>query len=240
VKVSIIIPAYNSEKYLRESIESCLNQTIKPYEVIVINDGSTDRTEDIIISYIPFGVVYAMNTKNKGIGYTRARGVKIAKGDYIGFCSADDILNPNYIESMLTYAKLYPNSIFYSDYEIIDENGEKTTEARSPEFSSYEDFVNAVIESAKNDRMFVCYNIFASAKLLKENNFDEEKRFGEDLEHLLRCILVKKIRFVHIPFSLFKYRIHRKMVTQKRWNEIHKNNLETFKKINLLLGKNVL
>jgi len=238
-KVSIIIPAYNAEKYLEEAIKSCLDQTVRPYEIIVINDGSTDRTEEIALSYLPAGVVYAFNSENRGIGYTRAKGVKIAKGDYIGFCSADDKLNPNFIEAMLSYAKSYPNSILYSDYELIDENGNKVGEARSPDFENYSEFVNACIETAKNHRMFVTYNIFAPTKLLRANNFDENYRMNEDLEHLLRCLLVKKIRFVHVPFLLFKYRIHRGMMTQKKRDEIIKNNLKTFRKINMLLKQNI-
>jgi len=216
-KVSIIIPAYNAEKYLEEAIKSCLDQTVRPYEIIVINDGSTDRTEEIALSYLPAGVVYAFNSENRGIGYTRAKGVKLAKGDYIGFCSADDKLNPNFIEAMLSYAKSYPNSILYSDYELIDENGNKVGEARSPDFENYSEFVNACIETAKNHRMFVTYNIFAPTKLLR----------------------AKKIRFVHVPFLLFKYRIHRGMMTQKKRDEIIKNNLKTFRKINMLLKQNI-
>jgi glycosyltransferase involved in cell wall biosynthesis len=239
-KVSIIIPAYNVEKYLAQAIESCLNQTIKPYEILVINDGSTDKTEDIALSYIPAGVVYNKNLENKGIGYTRAKGVNLAKGDYICFLSADDMLNENYIEAMLTYAKQYPDSILYSDFEMIDEEGNKIQESRSPEFDDYNQFIQAVIESAKQNRMFTAYSIFSSTKLLKENNFDPSYRANEDLEHLLRCVLVKKIRFVHVPFLLWKYRISRQMMTQRLgWEKIKENNLRTFKKINTLLGQNI-
>lgn len=251
-KVSVIIPVFQGEEYLAQAIKSCLDQTVKPFEVIIIDDGSTDKTVEIIksweqiVSEVEEGVLKKspiklyQNEQNEGIGYSRKRGVDLAKGDYIAFISADDALEPNFIEAMLSYVKSYPNCIFYSDFEVIDENGNKKGEVRSPEFSDYNQFVQACINSAKQDKMFVCYNIFAPAKLLKENNFDSEKNYGEDLEHLLRCILVKNIKFVHVPWILFKYREHKKMMTQQKWNEIHENNLKTFEKINSLIGKPIL
>lgn len=276
-KVSVIIPVFQGEKYLAQAIQSCLNQTVKPFEIIIIDDGSTDKTVEIIKSWecvieriskseadeedikrldlekiakekgfdLSRGAIIEekhriyktpiklyQNEKNMGIGYTRKKGVDLAKGDYIAFCSADDVLEPNFIEAMLSYAKSFSDSILFSDFETIDENGNKKGEVRSPEFADYKQFIQACINSAKADKMFVCYNIFTPAKLLKENNFDPEKTFGEDLEHLLRCILIKNIKFIHVPFILFKYREHKKMMTQQKWNEIHQNNLNTFEKIN--------
>ena len=251
-KVSVILPVFQGEEYLAQAIESCLNQTVKPFEVIIIDDGSTDKTVEIIKSWeelvteVEEGILKKspiklyQNEQNEGIGFSRKKGVDLAKGDYISFCSADDVLEPNFIEAMLNYAKYYPDSILYSDFLIIDENGNKKGEARSPEFNNYDQFVQAVLNSARQNKMFVCYNIFGPAKLLKENNFDESMRFGEDLEHLLRCILVKNVKFVHIPWILFKYREHGKMVTQQRWNEIAANNRKTFDKINSLIRQNIL
>jgi len=250
-KVSVIIPVFQGEEYLAQAIESCLNQTVKPFEIIIIDDGSTDKTVEIIKSWeqlvaeVEEGILKKspiklyQNEKNEGIGFSRKRGIDLAKGDYIAFVSADDVLETNFIESMLSYAKSFPNSILFSDFEIIDENENKKGEVRSPEFTDYNQFIQACINSAKQNKMFVCYNIFAPTKLLKENNFDSEKTFGEDLEHLLRCILIKKIKFVHVPWILFKYREHHGMQTVKKRSQIHENNLATFRKINMLTQQNI-
>jgi glycosyltransferase involved in cell wall biosynthesis len=236
MSVTIGIPTYNTPlKYLAQAVNSALNQTRKPDEILVIDDGSNPA-----VAFKIKGIKTIRNQRNMGIGFSRKLIVDLCKTDYLGFVSADDMLEPNYIETMLNYAKAYPDSIFYSDYFIIDEEGNKTGEARSPNFNDYDQFIQEVIDSAKKDKMFVCYNIFAPTKLLKENNFDVEKKFGEDLEHLLRCVLVKNIKFIHIPFPLFCYRIHKGMMTSKKWNEIHENNLKTFEKINSLLGRTIL
>lgn len=240
-KVSVIIPVYNGEKFIKDCIQSVLNQTRPADEIIVVDDGSVDNTcklvQDISTN---INIKIVKNEKNMGIGYTRAKGIEFVQGDYVAFISADDLMNENFLETMLSYAAAYPDSIFYSDFEIIDENGNKTGEARSPEFPSYEEFVQAVLNSARQNKMFTCYNTFGPSKLWKENNFDGTMMFGEDLEHLLRCVLIKKINFVHVPWILFKYRTHPNMVTQQRWNEIAANNRKTFDKINSLMGKPVL
>ena len=240
--VSLVIPVYNEEKFVAKAIESCLDQTVKPKEIIVIDDGSTDKTPDIVrdFMYRYDKIVYIRNSKNMGIGYSRWRGVKDASGDYIAFCSADDALCPNFIEVMLEYSKKYPDSILYSDYYICDENLKVIGTFKAPEFRSYEDFVIRVISEAKRHTMFVCYNIFSPSNILKKYNFDPEKRFGEDLEHLLRCVLVHKVKFAHVPVPLFYYRTHPMTTTSRRIKDIPANNLKTFEKINRLLGRKVL
>jgi len=235
VSVTIGIPAFNSAKYLSKAINSCYNQTIKPKEIIVVDDGSEDETPSIVKALKSFynNIRLISNAENKGIGFTRNLIVRECRTKYLAFCSADDELEKNFIQTMLNYAKKYPNAFLYSDYKLIDEIGEFKGAVISPSFKNYDEFTQAVIETAKQDRMFVCYNLFASTKLWKENNFNPEKRFGEDLEHLLKCI-TKKIPFIHIPFALFRYRIHSTMVTQQKKSEIHENNLDTLRKVGLL------
>lgn len=87
---SIIIPAYNSEKYLSITLESLINQSYQNFEVILINDGSTDSTQDIIEDYCQkFSNFKSISQKNQGVGTARNNGMKIAKGDYIGFLDSD-------------------------------------------------------------------------------------------------------------------------------------------------------
>lgn len=244
-KISVIIPCYNGEKYLKEAIDSIINQTVKPFEIIYIDDCSTDNSFHIAFSHegqhvLENGIRCFKNEKNEGIGFARKRGTDVADGDFIYFLSADDVLMPNAIEAMLSYAEQYPDSILYSDFSIIDESGNKTGESRSPEFNDYDQFTQAVIQSAKQDKMFTCWNVFSPIEIQKKVGYDENLRFGEDLDFLLRSILIHKIKYVHIPFHLFSYRIHREMMTTLKWNEIHANNLKTFEKINSLLGKKIL
>lgn len=90
-KISVIMPVYNGEKYLREAIDSILNQTFSDFEFIIINDASKDSTEEIIKSYDDDRIVYLKNEQNLGVAGTLNRGLDIAKGEYIARMDADDI-----------------------------------------------------------------------------------------------------------------------------------------------------
>ena len=95
--VSIIIPTYNDQETIKKCLDSALVQTIKPYEVIVVNDASTDNTHDILMSFGP-RIKVITHTANHGVGVSRGDGIKAASGDYVFFLDADDWLEPNALE----------------------------------------------------------------------------------------------------------------------------------------------
>ena len=95
--ISIIVPIYNAEKYISKCLDSIINQTKKELEIILINDGSTDRTEEIIKKYQDKRIRYFKN-KNQGIGKTRNFGIDKAKGKYLLFLDSDDFLVENACE----------------------------------------------------------------------------------------------------------------------------------------------
>ena len=102
VKVSIIVPAYNVEKYLDETMESIINQDFSGYEVILINDGSKDNTQKIIDKYkrqYP-EMIHAYTQENCGQSATRNRALEYVDGEYIAFVDADDILCPDYLKTL--------------------------------------------------------------------------------------------------------------------------------------------
>ena len=89
-KLSVVIPVYNTEQYLPRCIESLINQTYKNIEIVIINDGSTDKTDSIIKKYINDSRIKYYNRSNHGIGKTRNFGIKEATGEYITFIDSDD------------------------------------------------------------------------------------------------------------------------------------------------------
>ena len=89
--VSVILPVYNSEKYIAEAVDSVLSQTYEKLELIVINDGSTDCSENIIKNYKDSRIVYIKNKKNVGVAMARNKGIQIASGSYIAFIDSDDV-----------------------------------------------------------------------------------------------------------------------------------------------------
>ena len=105
-KISIVIPAYNTEKYIKKCLDSIINQTYKNKEIIIIDDASTDNTLLEIEKYHDNACVKIIkNKENKGQAYSRNKAIKIASGDYIGFIDSDDFIEPDMLEKLYSKAK---------------------------------------------------------------------------------------------------------------------------------------
>ena len=98
------MPVYNAGRYLSQAVQSILEQTYKDFELIIINDGSTDNSKTVIESFNDNRIRYFENEKNSGIVYSRNKGLKLAKGEYIGMFDADDIAYPEKFEKQIIIA----------------------------------------------------------------------------------------------------------------------------------------
>ena len=105
--VSIIIPTYNYGIYLSTAIQSCLNQTYKPIEIIIVDDGSTDNTKDLIKEFNDSVIYFFQN--NSGVSAARNKGLELAKGNYLAFLDSDDYLTKDSIEVKMEILKKYPD-----------------------------------------------------------------------------------------------------------------------------------
>lgn len=126
MKISIIVPVYNVEKYLSKCLDSLVTQTIDDYEVIVVNDGSTDRSREIIedfLSRYPERIV-ALETPNAGQGHARNLALQIAKGDFLGFVDSDDWIDKNMYRAMYEIAMDKDADIVVCDMVDYFESGE--------------------------------------------------------------------------------------------------------------------
>ncbi len=111
-KVSVIVPIFNTEKFLSKSLTSLINQTLSDIEIICVNDGSTDNSLNIIIEYANNDSrIKIINQENKKQGAARNAGLQIAKGEYIGFVDSDDWVDPDYFEKLYNTAKKYNSDI---------------------------------------------------------------------------------------------------------------------------------
>lgn len=126
--VSIITSCYNSEKFIRETYDSILNQTHTNWEWIVIDDDSSDNTFSIIknISLIDSRVYVYKNNQNEGAAYSRNIGIKLAKGDYMTFIDSDDLWYPCFLEKVLQFITNYNYIMVFTSYEIRDESLKKS------------------------------------------------------------------------------------------------------------------
>lgn len=126
IKVSVITPTYNDEKYIRQTINSVLSQTHVNLELIIIDDCSSDDTVNIVKSFHDKRIVLIENGKNQGAAYSRNIGIKLSSGDYIAFLDGDDIWENKKLENQIQFME--DNNYFFTatKYSLIDDDGKKT------------------------------------------------------------------------------------------------------------------
>lgn len=214
VTISVIMPVYNGEKYIKEAIDSILNQSYEDFELIIINDGSNDATEEIILSYSDNRIIYLKNDINLKLIKTLNKGVKLAKGKYIARMDADDIAFPNRFETQLKYFMQYPNIGIVNGRSFYLYTSGRIKKPISffwkPEASPYlQPFTNTVSHPS----------VMVLAELLKNNLYlaNDEALHIEDWELWLR-LYSKGIQCITTNEPLLYYRI-----TDTSINSLYKN-----------------
>ena len=123
ILISVVMPVYNGEKYLKDAIDSILNQTHTDFEFIIVNDGSTDNTANIIDSYVDSRIIH-VRQENRGLPKALNVGASISKGEYIARMDADDISLPNRLKSQYLFFKSNSDiSVLAGSFSYIDEKG---------------------------------------------------------------------------------------------------------------------
>lgn len=134
IKISVIVPNYNYERYLKQRIESVLNQTYPPYEVILMDDCSTDGSVAILESYRKHPLVsrIMINDTNSGSTFKQwDKGIKVATGDYIWIAESDDFCDLHLLEELVTCLSVRPNTVIaYSTVMVVNQDGEKRDSVR--------------------------------------------------------------------------------------------------------------
>jgi glycosyltransferase involved in cell wall biosynthesis len=131
VKVTVILPVYNVEKYLKQCLDSILNQTLKNIEVICIDDGSTDNSYKVLRNYsLKDSRVYVLRQENKGAGAARNRGLDVANGEYLSFLDSDDFFAPTMLEEMYELAKANDNDIVICKTKAFNQQTKKEEQTK--------------------------------------------------------------------------------------------------------------
>jgi glycosyltransferase involved in cell wall biosynthesis len=215
-KVSVVVPVYNVEKYLAKCLDSLVNQSIDSYEILVINDGTKDQSQDIIDQYVKNypDIVKSFIKPNGGLSDARNFGVKQAKGEYIAFIDSDDWVDSQMMEKLFNKAKMTQADIAVCDMEYVYEDG-------STEASSGGDFSCVDVLEFPN---IVTINNSACNKLYRTQLFEviefEKGIWYEDLATIPKLISISN-RIVKVDEPLYKY--------FQRWNSIvHTQNPKVF------------
>lgn len=203
VKVSVIIPVYNVEKYIEQCVESVLNQTLKEIEIIIVNDGTQDNSIQKIEKYMKDKRIILINKENGGISSARNTGLKIAKGEYVSFIDSDDFIEPHMIEEL--YNESSGMDIVFSNFVRIDD--EKNIEIDEQSFKNLS--VNEGIYFYNIKYGYVWNRIYNRNFLLKSNIKFIEGMLLEDLLFSLEVLsLAKKVKYINK--NHYFYRIKRK------------------------------
>jgi len=193
-KVSIIVPIYNAEEYIRRCIDSLINQTYKNIEIILLNDGSTDSTDKIIKSYKDKRINY-IKKENTGIGNTRNLGILKSTGDYIMFIDSDDYMELNAVEVLV-------NKAISNNYDLVVCNYYLNTPSTELKISFPDSIDNTNIISNPNiltDINYAPWNKIYHKKLfLNDNNRFVEGIKYEDAPFVIESICAsKKVGFTN-------------------------------------------
>ncbi len=213
-KVSVIIPVYNSEKFLKFSIESVLNQSYSDIEIISVDDGSTDESLKILRKYE--NKISIIEQNNRGLTSALNAGIKKMNGKWFKWLSPDDVLEPHAIETLVNHAKkLGDNTIVYSNWEIIDQENNKLRDFSE---SNYNELGNFEF----NVRLLDGQQINVNTTLIPSSLFekgcsmqDHEDPVVVDYDFFLRAGILFGTRFHLVPESLLKYRIHTNQLSHK-------------------------
>lgn len=210
LKVSIIIPVYNGEKYIEKAINSALKQTYNNIEVIVVNDGSVDNTEQICKSYGK--KIKYFKKENGGVSSALNVGIKNMTGEYFSWLSHDDLYFPEKIEKQIAYLNKLNmrNVILYSDYWCMDKNEKLFSEPciidkdlvdEKPLYALLRGFVNGITLLIPREAFNKC------------GYFDESLRCTQDYDLWWR--MFKEYDFLHMQELITKTRIHKNQDTKK-------------------------
>ena len=208
IKLSVIVPCYKVEKYLPACLDSLINQTLDDIEIICINDGSPDGCIDILRSYEAAnpGKVVVIDKKNEGVWRGRFDGIRIAKGEYIGFVDSDDTVAPNFAEVLYRSAKVSDADISVCGFKRIDLETNKvlSVEMCSPR----EDFVISEEPGRLIELNGAPWNkAFRSSILKSMNDLEEPPTVLDDLAFHLLVYLEARGKVVFSDVPLINYMV---------------------------------
>jgi len=213
MKYSVIIPTYNNGKYLPESLGSALNQTVSPHDVIVVDDGSTDNTPDVIKPYLSDTRIKYIRTENRGVSAARNTGIEMANSELIAFLDADDIWLPNKLEAQLPLFNNPRVGVVYSLRQPFNEHGLIKNYEHVKVFRG--DVLRHLME-----HNFICL----SSAVVKRECFDKAGLFdvrfshGEDM-HLWLRIAAEGYEFEYVSMVLVDRREGGEASRRQNWDK---------------------
>jgi glycosyltransferase involved in cell wall biosynthesis len=208
--VSILLPAYNCEKYIRATIDSLLNQSYTNFELLIINDGSSDNTLNTIHSYTDTRISLINNDGNKGLIYSLNRGLELAKGKYIARIDADDICLPTRLEKQVSWLeKNHQTAIVATQIIFINELNE--TIGNWP-LDIQTNTATQIKKAMVGQNCIAHPTVLMRSEIIQQYRYSYQQKHSEDYDLWLQ-VLSDKHTIEKIPEQLLQYRVHAASVT---------------------------
>lgn len=237
-KISVIVPVYNVEKYIRRCLDSLVNQSFKEMEIILVDDCSTDQSLEICKEYQQTyeNVIVVQHEKNKGISATRNTGIRMAQGEYIGFIDSDDWVDINMYEEM--YTQLINNKVdivICAYNEVVDNQIIRGNLYRDEKILAKEQLVNEYLKYTINSSVW--NKLFKKSLFINNEIYFPEGKIYEE-QYLTYELLKKcsKIKILNKPFVFYNRRPE--SYTTSKLSTKHLDALEEMKKIKMNLVEN--
>lgn len=188
-KVSIITPVYNAENFLEETIKSIINQTYSNWELILVNDKSTDKSKEIANKYISEKIIWIDLDINSGAAIARNKGIDAATGDFISFLDSDDFREKEKLEKQVKFMEKNNIAFSYTSYQFVNKDGKKTGKiVEVPEKINYK-------KALKNTTIWTSTVMLNMNILKKEDIYMPNVRKGQDTATWWK--ILKKIDFAY-------------------------------------------
>lgn len=213
-KISVLMSVYDGERYLREAVESILNQTFTDFEFMIVDDGSTDGTWAILQSYNDPRIVLLRNEENTGLTRSLNMGLAVARGEYIARQDADDVSLPERLEKQVRFLDKHPEIVLVSsDVEFIDSEGRslgRSQRACDPNLVAwYLLFYNHVAGHSQV--------MFRHKPVMDLGGYSEARRYSQDYELWLRLVKLGDIAI--LPDVMLQWRHHGENISVKKYSE---------------------
>lgn len=209
--VSVIIPLYNHERYITKAIESILNQSFSNFEIIIINDGSTDQSEEKVKLIKDTRILYS-SQENQGASYTLNKGIKLARGKYISILNSDDSYFENRLEKCIDSIESTSNMAVFTGIELINDDNQSLGSKLGQDWNSrlgepnFQNNHSIILDLLAGNFLHTTSNLFCKKEVFFEIGFFKNLRYTHDYEFFLRLCVGYPVLI--IKENLLYYRFH--------------------------------
>lgn len=219
--VSIIMPSWNTEKFIGESIQCVVDQTYKNWELLIVDDCSTDNTDEVVKLYLKDPrIKYFKNEKNNGAAFTRNRAMREAHGEWIAFLDSDDLWDPAKLELQIAFMKQWGYVLTYTEYEKISEDGKPLN-------------ISVTGPNVVNKRKMYNYDYIGQLTMIysaKHFGLIQIKDIKKNNDYAIRLQLYKKpgTEAHLLKKNLAKYRVRRKSISHDKLSKKLRSHYDLF------------